>query len=245
MRSLQTFRSTHDQRSGASSACLAVRGTAADCSSVCLSFTRSTFLRPFAPRALPRFPATLDALHSVTARLLGLAAGTPFPARNRLPCLTPSNLPAVRSPTTPRCPRLSDLLASPELTARVTSHPFWGPERLGLRLSLAGSPQRQAESSSSAYRPAVRLGLLPTRPRDRAVTSDYRGQVLPRVRTFTPPIRCARRRTRDGALRRPRRPAKSSELFRQGFFESCSPAILVGVCSFLWSGLPFFSRAWR
>lgn len=70
-----------------------------------------------------------------------------------------------------------------------------GPERLGLHLSVAGSPQRQAESSSSAYRPAVRLGLLPTPSRGDAVTFDYRGQVLPRVRTFTSPIRCAHRRT--------------------------------------------------
>jgi len=36
------------------------------------------------------------------------------------------HLPAVRSPTTPRCPRLTDLLSSPGLTARVSSHPVPG-----------------------------------------------------------------------------------------------------------------------
>ena len=57
-----------------SSACLASCGTAADLFSESLSFTQSTFLRPLAPRALPRFLATMDALTSVPARLFGFLA---------------------------------------------------------------------------------------------------------------------------------------------------------------------------
>jgi hypothetical protein len=73
-RSLQTLRSTHGQRPRISSACLAPFGTTADCFSESLSFTLPTFLRPLAPRALPRFPATTDALTSAWARLFGFLA---------------------------------------------------------------------------------------------------------------------------------------------------------------------------
>ena len=126
MRSLQTLRSTHDHRSWVSSACLAPSGTAADWSSVCLSFTLSTFLRPFAPRALPRFRATMDALSSVAERLFGFVSMNTVSGPQQTSLLNAPHLPAVRSPTTPRCPRLTDLLSSPGLTARVSSHPVPG-----------------------------------------------------------------------------------------------------------------------
>ena len=51
---------------------------------------------------------------------------------------------------------------------------------LGLRLSLADSPQRQAESSSSSYGLAVHLQLLSTSSHENAVTFGYRVQVKPR-----------------------------------------------------------------
>ena len=112
------------------------------------------------------------------------------------PCLPSLNLPAVPSPTTRCRPRLFGLVSQPRLTARVASYPSPGPGRLGLRLSLAGSPRQLAESSSLAYGPAVRLRLLSTSPRGDAVTFDYRGQVQPRAGTFTPLVQCAHRRTR-------------------------------------------------
>ena len=57
------------------------------------------------------------------------------------PCLPSPNLPAVRSPTTPRCPRILACFPSEAYrTSLLVSRS--GPERLGLRLSLAGSPQR-------------------------------------------------------------------------------------------------------
>src|SRR5512140_3236659 len=112
------------------------------------------------------------------------------------PCLPSLNLPAVPSPTTRCRPRLFGLVSQPRLTARVASYPYPGPGRLGLRLSLAGSPPQLAESSSLAYGPAVRLRLLSTSPRGDAVTFDYRGQVQPRAGTFTPRVQSAHRRTR-------------------------------------------------
>ncbi len=117
------------------------------------------------------------------------------PARD--PCLPSLNLPTVPSPTTRCHPRHLGLAFMPRLTARVSlASPLWGPGRLGFRLSLAGSPQQLAESSSLTYGPVVRLRLLSTPPCGDAVTFDYRGQVQPRVGTLTPPIQCAHRRTR-------------------------------------------------
>jgi hypothetical protein len=43
----------------------------------------------------------------------------------------------------------------------------------GLRLWLAGSPQRPAELRSSSYGPTVHLQLLPTSPRGDAVSFGY------------------------------------------------------------------------
>jgi hypothetical protein len=91
-----------------------------------LSFTLSTFLRPFAPRALPRFRATMDALSSVAERLFGFVSMNTVSGPQQTSLLNAPHLPAVRSPTTPRCPRLTDLLSSPGLTARVSSHPVPG-----------------------------------------------------------------------------------------------------------------------
>jgi len=63
MRSVQTDGSTQLQSSRASPARLAsdYPGTLVGLGSVCPSFTTSTFLRPFAPRPLRRFDATMDA----------------------------------------------------------------------------------------------------------------------------------------------------------------------------------------
>jgi hypothetical protein len=44
-----------------------LRDTCSDLSSKILSFLESIFLHPFAPQALPRFQAPMDALTSVAA----------------------------------------------------------------------------------------------------------------------------------------------------------------------------------
>lgn len=60
------------------------------------------------------------------------------------------------------------------LTVRI---PYVGtPASLGLRHYLAGSPRRQAESSSSSYGPIVHLQLLSTPSREDAVTFSYKVQ---------------------------------------------------------------------
>lgn len=150
----------------------------------------STFPASLRSTIVTRFLATTNALSSGPDRLFGfLADFAPLrmntaSGRASDPCLPSLNLPAVRSPTTSRCPRVwPDLRPQAYRTSLLVSPS--GPKRLGLRLSLAGSPQRQAESSSSAYRPAVRLRLLSTPPCDDAVTFDYRGQAGP-VRGLSP-----------------------------------------------------------
>src|SRR5438128_10455003 len=61
------------------------------------------------------------------------------------------------------------------------SHPFGTTASLGLRLSLAGSPRRLAESRSSlSYGRVVHLPLLPTPPHGDAVTFGYAVQTQPR-----------------------------------------------------------------
>jgi hypothetical protein len=50
---------------------------------------------------------------------------------------------------------------------------------VGLRHIAAGSPRQPAESSSSSYGPTIPLPLLPTPPRDDAVTFGYKVQTQP------------------------------------------------------------------
>src|SRR5216683_6798208 len=60
-------------------------------------------------------------------------------------------------------------------------HPLLGTSAsLGLRLWLAGSPRRQAESRSSSYGRVVHLPLLSTSPHGDAVTFGYGVQTEPR-----------------------------------------------------------------
>ncbi len=73
------------------------------------------------------------------------------------------------------------LLSPPGLTAGIGyhSHPITivvTTASLGLRLWPAGSPQREAESSSFCYGLVVHLQLLSTPPHGDAVTFSYRVQ---------------------------------------------------------------------
>ena len=106
----------------------------------------SIFLHPLAPRALPRFIATMGALTPA-----GRPARIVWKTR-QVSLLHALNLPTVPSPTT-RC--------------RLRRGVCLLLQSSGLRLGLAGSPRHLAESSSSlSYGPVVRLRLLPTPPRD-------------------------------------------------------------------------------
>jgi hypothetical protein len=93
-------------------------------------------------------------------------------------------LPTIPSPTTPCCPWVA-VWFSPQGLPRVSgpktdTPPFqWVGASFGLRHSLAGSPQQQAESSSSSYGLAVHLRLLSTPSRDDAVTLGYKVQTKP------------------------------------------------------------------
>jgi len=155
MRSLQTTGSTHAHRARTSPACLAPWGTPAGVASAGPSLTPSTSLRPFAPRALPRFLATMDAL--TPARLS---------APGQVSLIHPRILPIIPPPTTPCRPRL----AFPRYPS-ADGPPVAGS---GLRHSLVGSPRHQAESRSSSCGLIVHLLLLPTPPRGDAVAVGYR-----------------------------------------------------------------------
>src|SRR3989304_2953309 len=72
--------------------------------------------------------------------------------------------------------------------------------RSGLRLWLAGSPQRPAESRSSSYGPMVHLRLLPTSPHGDAVTFSYRPESACLGMTSTSLIEYTFRRTGPGPL---------------------------------------------
>jgi hypothetical protein len=108
------------------------------------------------------------------------------------PCRGPSASIPVRTGLLVSCPVPSDpSVAIPPLAARrarsgfVTSayrrtlrkgepRPFGASASLGLRLSPAGSPRRQAESrSSKSYGRVVHLPLLPTPPHGDAVAFGY------------------------------------------------------------------------
>ncbi len=63
------------------------------------------------------------------------------------------------------------------------SHPTLSqglPTSIGLRLTPAGSPRRQAESSSSSYGLVIHLPMLSTLPYGNAVPFSYEAQVRPR-----------------------------------------------------------------
>ena len=63
---------------------------------------------------------------------------------------------------------------------RLTHSGRVSPTSIGLRLGLAGSPRRQAESSSSSYGLIVHLPMLSTSPRRDAVPVGYGTQARPR-----------------------------------------------------------------
>ena len=149
----------------------------------------STSLRPLAPRALPRFIATTDAL-TPAGRLFGLLGHEHRSGPSGSPCLARPHFPPFR-PQPPRrpspsiCARSRFLSAGgrkPENPARrqrdTLPHGSWP----GLRTALAGSPVGAAESGSRCvmsvmsrcYGRVVHLRQLPTPCCHDAVAFGYR-----------------------------------------------------------------------
>ena len=149
----------------------------------------STFLRPFAPRALPRFPTTMDALTPArpVLRLSTQNEHRPYNGQVSLVHMTQASLHSVTKhltrPTTAfRCP--------PSVMGSLDQRSTPSLSRSGLRLESGGSSLRTAESCSHCcYGLHVRLRLLPTPPRGDAVTVGYRERASP-VGGLPPP--CSR-----------------------------------------------------
>jgi hypothetical protein len=114
------------------------------------------------------------------------------PVPGRSPCLTCKAFTTIPPPSTPRTPDVA--LARYPSAHRAISR---------LRLSSAGSPVRQAESSSLSCGLVVHLLLLPTPPRGDAVTVDYRPESVCLKGTSTPPTSHAHRRTEGEPPARP------------------------------------------
>ena len=147
----------------------------------------STFLRPLALRALPRFCATMDALTAArpaTRRpyvrqlsLLHTAQASLRSATNHLTrpiiaFLLPTQRDGLLMPVSPASRPWRASLGSMQTSSR---------RRLQseLRPFPADSSLRPAESCSLPCRPQVRLQLLPTPPRGGAVTFGYQERASP------------------------------------------------------------------
>jgi hypothetical protein len=154
----------------------------------------STFLPALAPRALPRFPATMPALtparpvlrlalqnerrpYNGQASLLHMTRASLRSATNHLTrpiiaFLLPAQRDGLLMPGSPAARPWRTSLGSTQTSSR---------RRLqsGLRPFPAGSSLRPAESCSSSCRPQVRLQLLPTSPHDDAVTFGYQKRAPP------------------------------------------------------------------
>ncbi len=166
MRAVRTFRWTKAQRALISPACIVPKDTSTGGTHM-FDHLASTFLRPLAPRALPRFNATMGAL-------------------------TPARLsPPDRSPrfmyTTFRPFRLQPPNAPPPPLSHATPQRDGSPASTGpgFATRLQARRIRPAESSSSSYGLVVHLQLLPTPPRGDAVTFGYRPESAYLKRTFT------------------------------------------------------------
>jgi hypothetical protein len=145
----------------------------------------SISLRPFAPRALPRFLARMDALTPERPALCALMRGIELRTGLLASCIKPSE----RSASNHLSPPLRFGLVLSQSLPRDLSIASHSRDRsvLGLRLYLAGSPRQPAESSSSSCGPVIHLQSLHPLSRGdsyfRLRSSDPAS-----TRTFTLPI---------------------------------------------------------
>jgi len=163
------------------------------------AFTRyglhqSTFLPPLAPRALPRFPATMEALTAARPVLRLALQNERRPLNGQLSLVHMAQA-SLRSATNHLTrPIIASLLHAQRDGLLMPVSPASRPWRTslgssqtssrrrlqsGLRPFPAGSSLRPAESCSSSCRPQVRLQLLPTPPRGGAVTFGYQKRASP------------------------------------------------------------------
>ena len=151
----------------------------------------STFLRPFAPQALPRFSATVDALTPARAALRSHTSGHEHrPNPWQVSLLHVSGLPDHSVPNHLMDPRCG-----------FSTRPL-NPSGHLLRLSGVGfAPPTQARRSTRpnrvrfCYGLVIHLLLLSTPLRSDAVTVDYRPERGCLKRTCTSRTQHARRRT--------------------------------------------------
>ena len=169
----------------------------------------STSLRPFAPRKLLRFDATMDALTPVRLapcrRGLGqcLPWCPPFRAAWQMgtrPC--PNDRPSTLDPDRShgfmylalcrrsvsnhqRCPVIALVLSCSR--DRLPPLPLAETARFsGFASQLQARRHHPAESSSLTYGPSVHFRLLPTSPPGDAVTFSYKSENLDLEGTFAP-----------------------------------------------------------
>jgi len=147
----------------------------------------STFLRPFARRALPRFLARMDALTPERPVLRTLIRGSERRTCLRSGLLASCAKPSDRSASNHLLPPLGlDLVLPGSLPRSLSAASLSGTTAsLGLRHFLAGSPRQPAESSSSSCGLAVHLQLLSTPSHEDAVTFGYKVQT--QLRQGLPP----------------------------------------------------------
>jgi hypothetical protein len=182
----------------------------------------STFLHPFAPRALPRFHATMGALTPARGALRALYKRNEHPPRpgHRSPWLTRHELPCIPSPTTSRarsslscCPPsvigfrtlVSDRLTLCSVGVSLTSRrpralarvPVWTSPLMRRLVATYGrnvfALLRTASSPPVAPHPASR----------RRSYLQLSGVGISRERTCTSQIAPAPRRTHSGGNRNP------------------------------------------
>ena len=161
----------------------------------------SISLRPFAPRALPRFVASMDAL-TPDRRLFGLVGmNTGLPVQVSL--LAMFDLPTILSPPTPWIssslsyvtPQRAELLRRalvavlPSVSRRNLDFATWQQARQSIR------PYRVC----NRYGLVVHIKLLSTPSREDAGTLHYGPENACPRGTFTLPIKHHRRRTATGS----------------------------------------------
>jgi len=134
----------------------------------------STFLHPFAPRALPRFPATMGVLTPARRVLRAVPSDNELPPFSGQVSLLHASRPSMHSVTKHLT---HPVIASPLPAQRDRLPGLFS--RSGLHPESAGSSLRTAESCSSSYGLHVRLQLLPTPPHGDAVTFGYQERASP------------------------------------------------------------------
>ena len=171
----------------------------------CRSPSSSTFLRPFAPPALPGFDATMDALTPV--RRLFLPVGSHGGIRHMNTVLPGTGLSVSRiwssEHPVPNHPSVPGVAFAHNPSAHRASPPCSVPGHRETHSGVRASPfpsrlaDRTGRNGFDNYGLLVHLLLLSTPPRGDAVTFGYRPECVCLKRTCTSLTKNAYRRTRE------------------------------------------------